>query len=82
MTDRGERDIISDIVHGLVCEAAGCDAKATRMVGADAWVLLCEAHRALALVKDAHTAIVALAPEDRARFDEIVEAWARESGQG
>jgi hypothetical protein len=33
-------------------------------------------------VKDAHAAIGELSPDERERFGEAVEAWARESEEG
>ena len=60
------------------CNAESCEAHAEWWVGERA---LCGPHRALAHVQRAHAAILDMAPEDRARFDELCEAWARERAE-
>ena len=79
MTD----DAISKTVSTVLCEAPDCGDVATWWVDGKSGEtrVLCGAHRALVTVERAHEAILALSPGERARFDELCEAWARESAR-
>ena len=77
MTD----DMITKAVSTVLCEVPDCGDIATWWVERedDETRVLCDAHRALVTVERAHDAILALSPGERARFDELCAAWARES---
>jgi hypothetical protein len=76
-------DAISKAVSTVLCEAPDCGDVATWWVDGKngETCVLCGAYRALVTVERAHEAILALSPGERARFDELCEAWARESAR-